>query len=204
MRQNKVIIQPYTQWETGIRSPASACGPAAIAGLVRFWESRLLAGGAALRRLPADPAEAVNGMYAACFGTPLGMGASVLALGLRRQLNARLRESGRPGRAVTRRLSGFAAYRAEIDAGRPVAVKFDKWFALRWRDRPLFDYHWTVGCGYRVEDDGTEHLIVHDAGTRYSNGTYADSRERQVPYAAHRKVLTIVALAIEGGDEAQR
>lgn len=198
MRQKKVSIQPYTQWETGIRSPASACGPAAIAGLIGFWEDRLSEqGDRAFRRLPTDSAEAVNRMYAACFGTPLGMGVSVLAFGLRRQLNARLQEGGRPGRAVTQRLSGFEAYRAEIDAGRPVAVKFDKWFSMRWRERPVFDYHWTVGCGYRIEDDGTECLIVHDAGTRYVDGAYAKSRERRIPYASHRGVLTMVALRIE-------
>ena len=198
MRQVTVEIQPYTQWETGIRSPASACGPAAIAGLVRFWERRLAErGGTPFARLPAEPAEAVNAMYAACFGTPIGMSAPVLALGLRRQIKMRLRQSGLPGFPVTRRLHGFEAYRAEIDAGRPVAVKFDKWFSLRWRDRPLFDYHWTVGCGYRIEDDGTEYLIVHDAGTLHRGGTYTASRERLVPYAPHREVLTLVAFRIE-------
>ncbi|GGO00650.1 hypothetical protein [Saccharibacillus kuerlensis] len=199
MRQNILSFHPYTQWETGIRSPASACGPAAIAGLVRFWEERLsVSEEVSVRRLPAEPAEAVNLMYAACGGTPLGMSAPVLAFGLRRQLNSRLRESGLSGRAVTQRLNGFEAYRTEIDAGRPVAVKFDKWFSLRWFDKPAFDYHWTVGCGYRIGDDGTEYLIVHDAGTRYKDGTYASSRERQIEYAPHRGVLAMIALRIEG------
>ncbi|OWR31154.1 hypothetical protein CDO73_08440 [Saccharibacillus sp. O23] len=202
MQQRVLTFQPYTQWETGIRSPASACGPTAASALLRFWEERLsVAGGAPLlrHRLPADPAEAVNRMYAACFGTPLGTGAPALAFALRRGLNARLDEAGLPGQAKTRRLSGFDAYRAEIDANRLVAVKFDKWFALRWRSRPLFDYHWTVGCGYRVEDDGTRSLIVHDAGARRKDGTYAPSRERLVPYEAHRPVLTMIALRVENG-----
>lgn len=200
MQQRVLTFQPYTQWETGIRSPASACGPTAASALLRFWEERLSAAGGeplALHRLPADPAEAVNRMYAACFGTPLGTGAPALAFALRRELNARLHEAGLPGRAKTRRLRGFDAYRAEIDANRLVAVKFDKWFNLRWRSRPLFDYHWTVGCGYRIADDGTPHLIVHDAGTRRPDGTYAQSRERLVPYDGHRQILTMIALRVE-------
>lgn len=206
MRQRILTFQPYTQWETGIRSPASACGPAAAAALLRFWEERLAAaGGARLRkhRLPDEPAAAINRMYAACGATPLGTGALVLGLALRRQLNARLREAGLPGQAKTRRLSGFDAYRAEIDAGRLVAVKFDKWFSLRWRSRPLFDYHWTVGCGYRIADDGTPHLIVHDAGARLQDGTYAPSRERTAAYESHRHVLTMLALRVESGASAR-
>ncbi|NGZ78012.1 C39 family peptidase [Saccharibacillus alkalitolerans] len=195
MRQNILSYQAYTQWETGIRSPASACGPAAIAGLVRYWEERLpKREGSSFAPLPADPAQAVNEMYRACGGTPLGMSAPVLALGLRRQLNARLRGLGLTARASTPRLKSFEAYRREIDEGRPVAVKFDKWFSLRWLERPAFDYHWTVGCGYRIEDDGTQLLIVHDAGTRFKDGTYTESRERRIEYAPHRAVLTLVAL----------
>ncbi|OWA35389.1 hypothetical protein B9G55_12135 [Saccharibacillus sp. O16] len=200
MQQRILTFQPYTQWETGIRSPASACGPTAAAALLRFWEERLAAsGGQPLHqhRLPADPAEAVNRLYAACLGTPIGTGSTALSLALRRELNGRLREAGLPGRARTRRLSGFDAYRAEIDAGRLVAVKFDKWFSLRWRSRPLFDYHWTVGCGYRIAEDGTRCLIVHDAGARRRDGTYAPSQARVAPYEPHRHVLTMIALQVE-------
>lgn len=198
MRESRLSFHPYTQWETGIRSPASACGPAAIAGIVGFWEKRLAGrGGKPFARLPEKPAEAVNEMYAANGGMPLGMSAPVLAFGLRRQLNRRLRESGLPGHAATRRFSGFEDYCAEIDAGRLVAVKFDKWFSFRWFGRrPVFDYHWTVGCGYRIGDDGTKYLLVHDAGGRRKDGTFARSRERQIAYEPHRGVLTMVGVKL--------
>ncbi len=199
MRQNRLSFYPYTQWETGIRSPSSACGPAAIAGIVHFWEDRLAKeGGKLSHRLPADSAEAVNDIYASSGGTPLGMSAPVLAFALRRLLNKRLQGSGLPGKAVTRRLRGFDAYCAEIDAGRLVAVKFDKWFSFRWFGRrPVFDYHWTVGCGYRIEDDGTAFLLVHDAGSRAKDGTFVRSRERRIDYAAHRGVLTLVGVEVK-------
>ncbi|MDO3412723.1 hypothetical protein QWJ34_23350 [Saccharibacillus sp. CPCC 101409] len=200
MQQKIISFQPYTQWETGIRSSASACGPAAMAALIRFWEERIAARGpqTSFARLPGDPAQAVNRLYAAYGGTPLGMGAPLLARGLRRHLGAALREGGLAGRVQARRLRGFDAYCGEIDAGRLVAVKFDKWFALRWFGRYAFDYHWTVGCGYRIDDAGRAWLIVHDAGTRYKDGTYAASRERLIEYAPNRSVLTMVALTIEG------
>lgn len=200
MRESRLSFRPYTQWETGIRSPASACGPVAIVGIVGFWEERLAGkGGKPFVRLPAEPTEAVNQMYASSGGTPLGMSAPVLAFALRRQLNRRLREGELPGRAVTGRLSGFEAYCAEIDAGRPVAVKFDKWFSFRWFGRrPVFDYHWTVGCGYRIEDDGSKFLLVHDAGSRHKDGTFVRSRERVIDYEAHRGILTLVGVKLEG------
>ncbi|WP_051506984.1 hypothetical protein [Saccharibacillus sacchari] len=199
MRQNRLSFYPYTQWETGIRSPSSACGPAAIAGIVGFWEERLARkSGKPFGRLPADPVQAVNDIYAFSGGTPLGMPAPVLAFALRRLLNKRLRDSGLPGRAATRRLSGFEAYCAEIDAGRLVAVKFDKWFSFRWwGQRPAFDYHWTVGCGYRIEDDGTAFLLVHDAGGRGKDGTFVRSRERQIAYEPHKGVLTMVGVQVK-------
>ena len=30
----------------------------------------------------------------------------------------------------------------QINSGRPIAAKFDKWFNFRWRGGYEFDYHW--------------------------------------------------------------
>ncbi|MCQ4087575.1 hypothetical protein [Saccharibacillus sp. JS10] len=197
-QQRRLPFQPYTQWESGVRFSASACGAAAIAGMIGFWERNWIAQqGQPYESLPADPAEAINAMYRAGLGTPIGMAAPMLAYALRNQLNQRLRESGLPGKAVTSRFKKFESYRAEIDAGRLVAVKFDKWFSFRWfGHKPIFDYHWTVGCGYRIDANGTRFLRVHDAGGRRADGTWVHSREREIEYEKHRGVLTMIGLKL--------
>ncbi|WP_025691808.1 hypothetical protein [Paenibacillus zanthoxyli] len=37
-------------------------------------------------------------------------------------------------------------------------------------------------------------LIVQDNGSKQANGAFAASRERRIEYAAHRKVITMVAV----------
>lgn len=93
-------------------------------------------------------------------------------------------------------------YKAEIDAARPVALKFDKWSSLRWRGRYVYDYHWVLGIGYEDNADGTCALIVHDNGVRHPGRGYTPGRERRIPYAANRGILTMVALNIAEPSEA--
>lgn len=116
---------------------------------------------------------------------------------LARGLEAYLRTGLGSGYAVsTHRIREFAAYKAEIDAGRPVAVKFDKWFSLRWKGRYAFDYHWTVGIGYEIAG-GERRLIVQDNGAGNADGGYSASRERRIGYKAHADVLAMVSVTIE-------
>ncbi|WP_210471173.1 C39 family peptidase [Sporosarcina sp. 6E9] len=76
----------------------------------------------------------------------------------------------------------------EIDNGRPVAAKFDKWFTLRWRGKFAFDYHWVPVVGY--EKNGNELLlIVHDNGGR--NRT---SQLRTISYKKNKSILTFVKI----------
>lgn len=91
----------------------------------------------------------------------------------------------------------FEVYKTEIDAGRPVAVKFDKWFRLRWRGKFTYDYHWVLGIGYEVFDDGERPtLIVHDNGVRYKDGRVTLGKERRIPYFANKDIITMVGLDI--------
>lgn len=71
----------------------------------------------------------------------------------------------------------------EIDAGRPVAMKFDKWFSGRWWERPTYDYHWVPLIGY-VEKEDELQLIV---GTNRAIG-----ETRTISYQANRPVLSFV------------
>lgn len=74
----------------------------------------------------------------------------------------------------------------QIDAGHPVAAKFDKWFSFRWRGNYEFNYHWVPVVGYeRSTDDVT--LIIHDNG-----GINRPSKLRRVSYKKNKAILTFV------------
>lgn len=78
----------------------------------------------------------------------------------------------------------------QLDAGNPVAMKFDKWFSLQWftRKKPLYDYHWVPLIGY--EDVGGElYLILHDNG-----GRNRDSQIRKCKYKDNKHVLSFVKI----------
>lgn len=74
----------------------------------------------------------------------------------------------------------------QIDAGRPVAAKFDKWFTCKWRGQYSFDYHWVPVIGYEVLDDKLM-LIIHDNG-----GRNRPSQIQSVPYHPNKDILTFI------------
>ena len=76
----------------------------------------------------------------------------------------------------------------QIDNGRLVAAKFDKWFNFRWRGGYEFDYHWVPVIGYEEKGDDIE-LIIHDNGTRNR-----PSQVRQVSYKKNKPVLSFVKI----------
>ena len=74
----------------------------------------------------------------------------------------------------------------EINAGRPVAAKFDRWFSFRWFGKYDFDYHWVPVIGY--EENGKDTILtVHDNG-----GPGRPSRIRRISYQNNRPILTFV------------
>ena len=77
---------------------------------------------------------------------------------------------------------------AEIDAGRPVAAKFDKYFTLQWHKPALYAYHWVPVIGYDNHDTLT--LFIHDNG-----GRNRESRVRSFPYQEQQHVLRFVRIA---------
>jgi len=77
----------------------------------------------------------------------------------------------------------------EIDAGRPVAMRFDRYFSLQWRDKKsTFAYHWVPLIGYEIKNDELW-LIFHDNG-----GPQRDSQIRQALYKDNEKVLSFVKM----------
>ncbi len=87
------------------------------------------------------------------------------------------------------RKCSFSEAVQELEDGRPVAAKFDKWFSFNWNGQYEFDYHWVPVIGY--EKDGADVILtLHDNGSPSSTGTI-----RHVSYRANRAVLSFVKIA---------
>ncbi|NQX46790.1 C39 family peptidase [Paenibacillus tritici] len=198
----RLKAEAYTQWETGVAAPSSACGPATMAALLEYWHShkgRVFVPG--FRHFGSKAAH-INYIYTHHGGTPWGMSVRSLVRGLR----AYIRQAAPPGEDRNRRVkvsvfNDIGRYRAEIDAARPVALKFDKWFSFRWRGSYVYDYHWVLGIGYEDQADGSCTLVVHDNGVRHPGGAYTPGRERQISYTANTSILTMVSLDLPGIQE---
>jgi hypothetical protein len=138
----------------------------------------------------------INYIYSHHGGTPLGMSARRFVKGMIAYFNAPISSKGEHKLSIST-FNDFEVYKAEIDAGRPVAVKFDKWFNFRWRGKFAYDYHWVLGIGYEVPDHGDHPiLIVQDNGVRYKDGKVALSKERRIPYFMNKDVITMVGMNI--------
>ncbi|KWX72699.1 C39 family peptidase [Paenibacillus jilunlii] len=193
----RLDVEPYTQWEPGVSSPGSACGPATIAALMEYWHTRrgcsLIPGAGHFHSKAAH----INYIYSHHGGKPWGMSARGFVKGLQGYLGAALPREHRKPFSVSL-FNHMQRYQAEIDAKRPVAVMFDKWFSLRWRGSYAYDYHWVLGTGYDMTDAAAGPvLIVQDNGIRHKNGGFTPGRERRIPYLPNRSILTMVALHID-------
>ncbi|ASA25263.1 C39 family peptidase [Paenibacillus donghaensis] len=192
-RGNKLDVKPYTQWEPGVTSPASACGPATLAALTEYWHTGR--GRTYIRGLSHYSSQAahINALYSHHGGRPWGMSVRGFIRGLKSYL-ATKSAGTRVAKPVISVFNNLPRYMEEIDSLRPVAIKFDKWSGLRWRGNFAYDYHWVLGVGYEEREDhsGTV-LIVQDNGIRHKNGTYTPGRERRIPYAPNRRIITMIA-----------
>lgn len=144
---------------------ASACGPVTAFVLLRHL-------------FPADQAPNINELYRQLGGTRVGLPASRFA----RKLNHLL------GKDWHVKVCTIEEAIHQLNEGRPVALKFDKWFRLKWRGRFSFDYHWVVLVGYEYIEESL-HLLVHDNGGRNRPSTV-----RSVPYHMNESILTFVKI----------
>ena len=78
---------------------------------------------------------------------------------------------------------------SELQNGRPVALKFDKYFSFQWNKKFTFSYHWVPLIGYELEN-GELFLIIHDNGWRNRA-----SKIRKISYAENSAILTFVQVA---------
>ena len=76
----------------------------------------------------------------------------------------------------------------QINSGRTIAAKLDKWFNFRWRGGYEFDYHWVPVIGYEEKEDDLI-LIIHDNG-----GRNRDSQIRYISYKLNQPVLSFIKI----------
>ncbi|SEU23733.1 C39 family peptidase [Paenibacillus sp. NFR01] len=195
-RIQRLHVEPYTQWEPEVASPGSACGPATLAALMEYWHT--VQGRERIRGKShfGSKAAHINYIYRRHGGRPWGMSAGRFVRGARAYLAADVSSEGTEVPCSIDVFNDLERYKAEIDAGRPVALKFDKWSKLRWRGRYAYDYHWTLGIGYEETGNADALLLVLDNGARTRGGGFRVSRERRIPYAPNQAVLTMVGVNI--------
>ncbi|MFF2019619.1 C39 family peptidase [Paenibacillus sp. NPDC058177] len=195
---HRLNIEPYSQWEQGVSSPGSACGPATMAAILEYWSRHMdLTGVPVLGKQHfGSRAAQINHLYSCYGGRPWGMSVRGFVKGIRAFLHAEAGDNGQGQlSAQSYVFRDWETYKAEINAGRPVAIKFDKWTSLRWRGQYLYDYHWVVGIGYEEPyGSNTPSLIVHDNGSRYKDGATTPGGECRVDYQTNRDIITMVGL----------
>lgn len=144
---------------------SSACGPVTVSVILRYLN------------IPMSRVS-INELYSLLGTTPIGLFTWRFVRKLRKLL-------GRDWEVSTCSLSEVVI---ELENGRPVAAKFDKWFTFHWRSQSEFSYHWVPVIGYeKVADDVL--LAVHDNGSPNSS-----SQVRYVSYRANQSVLTFVRI----------
>ena len=156
-----------SQYDNDIRESfqPSACGPVTARVLMDQFSPDIC---------PYD----VNELYTRLGGTKIGLGKGPFIRNMRKLLGA----------DWTVEACDITDVKIQIDNGRLVAAKFDKWFNFRWRGRYEFDYHWVPVIGYEEKEDDFE-LIIHDNG-----GRNRPSQVRQVSYKKNKPVLSFVKI----------
>ncbi|MFC7687917.1 C39 family peptidase [Ureibacillus sp. GCM10028918] len=144
----------------------SACGPTTVSVILNYHSHQ------------QSTVKEVNELYKLLGGTRIGLFTWRLIKNLRKLLG--------PGWIVSR--CTLSESLRELDAGRPVAMKFDKHFTFQWFAKPTFKYHWVPLIGYEIMDNEL-YLILHDNG-----GRNRDSQIRKVRYADNHKVLSFVKI----------
>lgn len=165
MMHQQLALYGTSQYDASI-APSyrnSACGPTTIYVILNYLNSS---------------APSINKLYRQLGGTKIGL--------FKWRLIHNLREL-QPTWDI--RTCSLKEALQEIDAGRPVAMRFDRYFSLQWQNKKsTFAYHWVPLIGYTIKND-TLSLIFHDNG-----GPQRDSQIRQALYKDNDKVLSFVKI----------
>ncbi|SOC41052.1 C39 family peptidase [Ureibacillus acetophenoni] len=142
----------------------SACGPTTIYVILNYLNGNLNF--------------SINELYKKLGGTKIGLFRWRLIKNLRKLLGSNWKVS---------RCSLNEALE-QLDQGRPVAMKFDRYFTFQWKYKSNFKYHWVPLIGYEIKNNEL-YLILHDNGWKNR-----DSQIRKVRYADNYKVLSYVKI----------
>ena len=161
-----IPLKKKSQFDSDIkkRYRASACGPVtAYAILDHFFPNQF---------------QNINTLYRALGGTPIGL----FTYRFIRNLSKLLGDDWLVEKCSMEEM------KKQIDAGHPVAAKFDKWFTWHWRGHYSYDYHWVAVIGYEERESGLW-LFVHDNG-----GRNRPCQVQVLPYEPNAEILTFVKI----------
>ena len=163
------VLLPFegmSQYESVIdpQKRGSACGPVTAASIFRFHENEIFE---------------INEVYRLLGTTSIGLFTWRLLRNFRKIAGSRYKLE------TTRSISEV---KEELLSGRPLAMKFDRYFSFRWFAKPLYNYHWVPLIGF--EDKGDDVILYfHDNGKRNR-----PSKIRTVSYHSQRTVLSFVKI----------
>lgn len=146
------------------RIQGSACGPVTAASILRFHDKKEYA---------------VNELYRTLGTTSIGLFSWRLVRKLRKFTDARFE---------VKKIRSIDKVKSELLAGRPIAMKFDRYFSFRWFSKPMFRYHWVPLVGFEEKEDDLI-LYFHDNGKRSR-----PSKLRTASYNKHRKILSFIKI----------
>lgn len=161
-------VQGRSQYESSIdrRLQPSACGPVTVAVILDYLN-------VPLSKVP------INQLYKFLGTTPIGLFSWRMIHRLQKLL----------GKEWDVRKCSLSEVLQELDNGRPVAAKFDKWFSFKWNGQYEFDYHWVPVIGYeKIADDVI--LTIQDNGSPTTS-----SALRCVSYRTNQEVVSFVKIA---------
>jgi len=169
-RSNMKILLPvqgHSQYDTTIQANyrTSACGPVTAFVLLNYL-------------FPNTNHYQPNDLYEKLGGTRIGLFTYRFIRNMRKLLG--------PNWQVKKCTLQVALH--ELKNGRPVALKFDKYFSLEWNKTFTFSYHWVPLIGYELVANELV-MIIHDNG-----GRNRPSEIRRVRYSDNAPILTFVQI----------
>lgn len=142
----------------------SACGPTTAAAILRHHEKKQWS---------------ANDLYKSLGTTRIGL----FTWRLKRNFH---KLAG--NRYKIEKIESVEEAKQELAAGRPLALKFDRYFTFHWFSKPFYKYHWVPLVGFEEKPDDLI-LYVHDNGKRNR-----PSRLQAVSYGANKKFLTFIKI----------
>jgi hypothetical protein len=146
------------------KKQGSACGPVTAAAILKHYEKT---------------GYGINELYKVLGTTPIGLFTWRLLKNLRKLTRRRY---------DIRKVRSVEEVKRELLAGRPLAMKFDRWFSFRWLSKPMYNYHWVPLIGFEEKPDDLI-LYFHDNGAKNR-----PSKIRAVSYKQNRNVLTFIKI----------